>query len=48
MEEQVGGQLKAGFSLMRLYEDRNRPGAASAISACIPNYAATRTMKPQS
>jgi len=46
MEEQVGGQLRAGFLLTGLYEDRDRPGEAPAISEYIPIYAATRAIKP--
>ncbi|MCL1951228.1 MAG: SAM-dependent methyltransferase, partial [Oscillospiraceae bacterium] len=46
MEEQVGGQCKAGFVLTGLYEDRDRPGEAPAISEYIPLYAATRAVKP--
>ena len=46
IEEQVGGQLKADLRLTHLYEDRDRPGAAAAISDYIPLYAATRAVKP--
>jgi len=46
MEEQVGGQLRAGFLLTGLYEDRDRPGDSPDISEYIPNYAATRAVKP--
>jgi len=46
MEEQVGGQLKAGFLLTGFFEDRDRPEHAPAISEYIPLYAATRAVKP--
>jgi len=45
MEEQVGGQLKAGFQLTHLFEDTDRPGHASAVSKYIPVYTATRAVK---
>lgn len=47
MEEQVGGQLNAGFQLTHLYEDRDRPGHAAAIDDYIPTYCATRAVKPR-
>ena len=43
MEEQIGGQLKAGFVLTGLYEDRDRKGA---LSEYFPQYIATRAIKP--
>ena len=43
MEEQVGGQLKAGFLLAGLYEDRDAEGPISRVS---PQYIATRAIKP--
>jgi len=42
MEEQVGGQLKAGFTLTDLYEDMDDEG----IGAFMPNFLATRSVKP--
>lgn len=42
MEEQVGGQLKAGFILTDLYEDRDRDGL---IQRFAPQYIATRAVK---
>ena len=44
MEEQIGGQLKAGFHLTDLYEDRDRPGR-SLIREFAPQYIATRAIK---
>lgn len=46
MEEQLGGQLKAGFILTDLYEDRDREGG-SAIREYAPQYMATRAVKPE-
>ena len=46
MEEQLGGQLKAGFRLTDLYEDRDREGG-SAIREYAPQYMATRAVKPE-
>ena len=42
MEEQIGGQLKAGFRLTHLLEDRDRPGHAAAIAEYCPQYILTR------
>lgn len=44
MEEQIGGQLKAGFTLKALYEDRDRPGGPE-ISKYAPQYMATLSIK---
>lgn len=45
LEEQLGGQLKAGFQLTDLYEDRDREGGP-AIRLYAPQYMATRAVKP--
>lgn len=45
LEEQIGGQLEAGFILRALYEDRDRPGGA-AIGEYAPQYIATLAIKP--
>lgn len=44
MEEQLGGQLKAGFMLTDLYEDRDRVGG-SVIREYASQYMATRAVK---
>ena len=44
LEEQIGGQLKAGFTLTDLYEDRDREGGAQ-IGEYAPQYIATRAIK---
>ena len=43
IEEQIGGQLKAGFTLLDLYEDRDRDGL---LREFMPQYIATRASKP--
>jgi SAM-dependent methyltransferase len=45
IEEQLGGQLKAGFILTDLYEDFDRDGLLREYN--IPQYIATRAVKPQ-
>jgi SAM-dependent methyltransferase len=42
IEEQIGGQLKAGFILTDLYEDTDNEG----IGEYIPNFISTRAVKP--
>ncbi len=44
LEEQIGGQLKAGFTLTHLYEDTNGSGRLHAFN--IPTFIATRAVKP--
>ncbi len=43
LEEQLGGQLRAGFSLVDLYEDTNGSGNLHAHN--IPSFIATRAVK---
>ena len=43
LEEQIGGQLKAGFRLLDLYEDTN--GAGPLHEKNIPTFMATRSRK---
>jgi SAM-dependent methyltransferase len=43
-EEQVGGQLKAGFMLTHLFEDYNGIGRLHELH--IPTFVATRAVKP--
>ena len=45
LEEQVGGQLKAGFILKELYEDYNNYGM---LQKYIPTFIATKAMKMES
>ena len=42
MEEQIGGQLKAGFILTDLYEDSD----SSEVGEYVPLFIATRAVKP--
>jgi SAM-dependent methyltransferase len=44
LEEQIGGQLKAGFVLTDLYEDTNGFGRLHEFN--IPTFIATRAVKP--
>ena len=43
LEEQIGGQLKAGFSLVDLYEDTNGIGYLHELN--IPTFFATKAIK---
>ncbi len=43
LDEQIGGQLKAGFMLTDLYEDTNGSGRLHEYH--VPTYIATRAMK---
>jgi SAM-dependent methyltransferase len=44
LEEQIGGQLKAGFILKDLYEDYNNTGL---LKEYVPTFIATKAIKPQ-
>ncbi len=44
LEEQIGGQLEAGFILTNLYEDTNGEGRLHELN--IPAYLAMRSVKP--
>ena len=44
LEEQIGGQLEAGFILTHLYEDTNGEGRLHELN--IPTFLATRAVKP--
>jgi SAM-dependent methyltransferase len=45
LEEQLGGQLKAGFILTDLYDDYDRPGDGR-LHEFAPTHIATRAVKP--
>ena len=45
LEEQIGGQLEAGFLLTHLYEDTNGEGRLHELN--IPTFLATRAVKPE-
>ena len=44
LEEQIGGQLEAGFTLLALYEDTNGEGRLHEMG--IPTFLAMRSLKP--
>ena len=44
LEEQIGGQLEAGFSLLSLYEDTNGEGRLHEMH--IPTFLAMLSKKP--
>ena len=46
LDEQIGGQLAAGFLLAGLFEDRYPPEQNDAISRVMPVFIATRAIKP--
>jgi len=46
LEDQLGGQLGAGFLLADLYEDRDREEEGDLLSGYAPTYIATRALKP--
>jgi ubiquinone/menaquinone biosynthesis C-methylase UbiE len=43
LEEQIGGQIEAGFLISGFYEDRHRD---DPIAAFMPTFVATRAIKP--
>jgi len=43
LEDQIGGQIDAGFLISGLYEDRHRD---DPIAAYMPTFVATRAIKP--
>ena len=43
LEEQIGGQLRAGFTLVDLYEDTNGAGRLHDLN--IKTYLATKAVK---
>lgn len=45
LEEQIGGQLEAGFRLLSLYEDTNGEGRLHEMN--IPTFLAMRSQKPE-
>jgi SAM-dependent methyltransferase len=46
LEDQIGGQLAAGFVLTGFYEDRDREEDDEELSRFMPVYIATRAVKP--
>ena len=47
LEEQIGGQLKAGFVLTDMFEDKDYGLPTTGRSRFMPTLFATRAVKPQ-
>ena len=47
LEEQIGGQIAAGFVITGFYEDNNRPTDKSLLDDYLPIYMATKAVKVQ-
>jgi len=47
LEDQIGGQLDAGFLLTHLYEDRCSPDEGDPLEMFMPTFIATRAVKPR-
>ena len=45
LEQQIGGQLAAGFALLGMYEDTNQDGDRMALDEFTDVYIATRAVK---
>ena len=46
LDDQIGGQLAAGFLLAGFFEDRFEPGVIDALNDFFPTFIATRAIKP--
>ena len=46
LEDQIGGQIDAGFLIAGLYEDADREEDNDALSKYMPVYVVTRAVKP--
>jgi SAM-dependent methyltransferase len=46
LEDQIGGQIDAGFLITGFYEDHDRKGQETPLSRYMPTYIATRAVKP--
>jgi ubiquinone/menaquinone biosynthesis C-methylase UbiE len=47
LEEQIGGQIAAGFALIGMYEDDDHEDDHNPLSRYTPTYIATRALKPE-
>jgi hypothetical protein len=47
LDDQIGGQLDAGFIITGFYEDTYNPEANDLLSRYLPTYIATRAVKPE-
>ena len=45
LEDQIGGQLDAGFVIAGFYEDRYDAGEIDPLSKYLPTFMATRAVK---
>ena len=45
LEEQIGGQIAAGFSIIGMYEDFHLGGNDNPLNRYIPSFIATRALK---
>jgi SAM-dependent methyltransferase len=45
LEAQIGGQIAAGFSIIGMYEDHDRPGGGNPLGQYMPTFIATRALK---
>ncbi len=46
LDDQIGGQIDAGFLIAGFYEDRNPPEEVDLLGKFVPTYIATRAIKP--
>jgi SAM-dependent methyltransferase len=46
LEDQIGGQISAGFSITGFYEDRDRENSDNPLKGYTAMYVATRALKP--
>ncbi len=46
LDDQIGGQLAAGFTITGFFEDRSPPSPSEPLTAYLPNCMATRAIKP--
>lgn len=47
LDDQIGGQIAAGFVITGFYEDRCAPEDNDLLSRYMPTFIATRALKPQ-
>lgn len=47
LDDQIGGQLAAGFTITGFYEDRTPPSEKEPLTMYMPNCMATRALKPR-
>ena len=47
LDDQIGGQLAAGFIITGFYEDRTPPSEKEPLTMYMPNCMATRALKPR-